>query len=169
MLLFCQSQTGCSGANVASCTKRAPSVTHTKLRNDHLPDDTSSAVIRAGLSGQSQYTALHTPHRLIRVFSSRSCASKVTKAAESAALRWLQLTGLLPPHALSKIRPFGRLFIALIESPDTFHEVVPRLEISPLIHMCDSTQKREKQHAHTAWRASLFVTESLNYLFRSPF
>lgn len=33
--------------------------------------------------------------------------------------------------------------------------------------MCDSTQK-DKRHAHAALNASLFVTESLNYLYRAP-
>lgn len=101
---------------------------------------------KAGLSGQSRYTALHTPRRLIRVFSSRSCASKVTKAAESAAFAVTLTRRPSTTTVPVKIRQFGRLFTASNEPPDTFREVAPRLEIYHLIHVCDSKQN-DKRHA----------------------
>lgn len=112
----------------------------------------ASAVIRAGLSGQSQHTALHTPHRLIRVFSSRSCASKVTKSSRIGSLAVTPTHRPLTTARPVKTRPFG----PPVYRADRVARCVsrgcpsPRNPPPPLIHMCDSTQNEKKQHAHAA-------------------
>lgn len=133
--------------------QRGPrTVTHAKLRNNHLPDDTSK---RGDTSRTLRSIAVHciahtppvNPCFLLQELRFQGHQKQQNRQPCGDS----KLTGLSPPHALSKPGRSDRLFIALIESPDAFREVVPRLEISPpLIHMCDSTQNEEKQHAHAA-------------------